>query len=85
MLSCFPHKSHLVIDHTFFAISTCIIKEKLLEQEIRLGDPPKRSHTYEYGEKHFVCISSGVCLEFDQRWDAEMTLRSLRKCGLISA
>ena len=54
-------------------------------QEIRLGDPPKRSHTYEYGEKHFVCISRGVCLEFDKRWDAEMTLRSLRKCGLISA
>ena len=69
----------------FFAISTYIIKEKLFVQEIRLGDPPKRSHTYEYGEKHFVCISRGVCLEFDKRWDAEMTLRSLRKCGLISA
>ena len=54
-------------------------------QEIKLYDPPKRSHTYEYGEKHFVFITRGVCLEFDKKWDAEMTVLNLRKCGLISA
>ncbi len=54
-------------------------------QEIKLCNPPKRSHTYEYGDKYFVFITRGVCLEFDKKWDAEMTLLSLRKCGLISA
>ena len=53
-------------------------------QEIKLGNPPKRSHTYECGEKHFVRITRGVSLEFDKKWDAEMTVLTLCKCGLIS-
>ena len=59
--------------------------KKFSMQEIKLYNSPKRSHTYEYGEKHFVCITRGVCLEFDKKWDAEMTVLNLRKCGLISA
>ena len=54
-------------------------------QEIKLDNPSKRSHTYECGERHFLLVTRGVCLEFDKKWDAEMTLLNLRKCGLISA
>ena len=52
-------------------------------QETKLGNPCKRLHMYECGERHFVRITRGVCLEFDKQWDAEMTLLNLRKCGLV--
>ena len=34
---------------------------------------------HQLGDKRFVvCVSSGLCLEFSDRWDADVLLKSLQ-------
>jgi hypothetical protein len=39
---------------------------------------------HQLGDKRFVvCVSSGLCLEFADRWDAECCLKSLQVASVL--
>ena len=47
-----------------------------------ISQPPQM--VYQLGDKRFVvCVSSGLCLEFADRWDPECCLKSLQVASVL--
>ena len=67
-------------------------KDELMDHQAKQKrDDPRIQHDFSASTdgasawvKHFVvCVSSGLCLEFADRWDAECCLRSLQVSSVL--
>lgn len=54
----------------------------MIQEFSKISRPPPMVH--QLGDKRFVvCVSSGLCLEFSDRWDAECCLKSLQVSSVL--
>ncbi len=57
-------------------------RREMIEEFSMISRPPPMVH--QLGDKRFVvCVSSGLCLEFADRWDAECCLKSLQVASVL--
>ena len=55
---------------------------EMIQEFSMISRPPPMVH--QLGDKRFVvCVSSGLCLEFADQWDAECCLRSLQVSSVL--
>jgi len=62
-----------------------IIKQSIIEmiQEITVRrSSPTTVHQLD-DRRFMVCVSSGLCLEFEDQWDAEACLKGLQVCSVL--
>ena len=57
-------------------------RREMIQEFNMISRPPPMVH--QLGDKHFVvCVSSGLCLEFADRWDAECCLKGLQVASVL--